>query len=327
MQSLRDAAFVVRPTGTAEKWSMRDALARPIWPAVTTSTISTQAFVQRFAPSGKALRTFAAGTTNLWTHMDRAQLVEEMRDRLRDPVLVRQRDTQLCGPAAIVFQLIVRHPQRYVQTVRELIETGEMTTFTDEVIEAAEDLRGREIPDLAQVDWLLLATLRDDANVMDDIDDGEGLEAYTLWGGMRDWTRDVLGLAGNGWETCLLSGEADVMRKLRDALVQGGVAFLLVDSNLLTDGGDDDEEEIGYQEAVHNLATAQPALGPRIHSEDDAFPPDHWVALLSGLELKAEPADEDTVSLRVWCWGAEYEITGTVEALGEYLYAGVWGFP
>jgi hypothetical protein len=62
-----------------------------------------------------------------------------------------------------------------------------------------------------------------------------------------------------------------------------------------------------------------------IHSTDDDFPPDHWVAYLGGLNLGADPGDDDPVTVLLWSWGRRYEVTGTVGSFTEYLYAVCYG--
>jgi hypothetical protein len=182
---------------------------------------------------------------------------------------------------------------------------------------------------IGQVDWLLAATMRDDENIWEDVDDNaNGLETITLWGEERDWTRDILNLPHGGWETCFVSGETDVMRKVADAVSHGGVGFFCVDAALLKPGGGDTEENAHWRQSKHAPRTWPASFGPTNHSEDDGPPwPTHWIVYLGGLQLGTDPADDDQLTFRVWSWGAEYEVTCTVEALGEYLYAGVTGLP
>ena len=179
---------------------------------------------------------------------------------------------------------------------------------------------------IGQVDWLLAATMRDDANIWEDVDDDAyGLESMTLWDEERNWTRDVLDLPGGGWETSFSWGAVGCMRKAQDAVDAGGVAFFLIDANLLTDGGDDDEEDMWWRRSRHDALKAPTEFGNKHHSKDDDLPPDHWVIYLGGLNLGDEPKDGDPVAVRLWSWAGEYEVTGTVEAFTEYLYAVVTG--
>jgi hypothetical protein len=130
----------------------------------------------------------------------------------------------------------------------------------------------------------------------------------------------VLGLTA-GWKTTFISGEMDAMRWGQEAIDAGGVAFLLIDRNLLLNGGGDDEEDMHWRNRFHVAGMPLGSFGSQIHSLDDVFPPDHWVSYLGASTLKAQ------VSLTVWCWGQEFRVTGSDDSLGEYLYAVVRGRP
>jgi hypothetical protein len=250
-----------------------------------------------------------------------------LRDRLRDPAIMRQTPTDLCGPFAILVELARRNPVGYVKAAAELLDKGTLTTPTGEVIEAEEDLRERPVQDgpIGHVDWLLAATMRDDENITEDVDDGQGLEGMTLWGAMADWTRDILNLDSH-WETCFHFGELDALLHAQDALDAGGVAFFLIDANLIKDGKDDQEEDMRWRSTQHERRSPVGPPGPWTHSEDDAFPPDHWVVYLGGLTPRT-PDGDDTITLRLWSWGREYTLSGTADSFGEYLYAVVTGTP
>jgi hypothetical protein len=291
-------------------------------------TVSVRQLASRFSAAGGALRSLSQGSVNVWDHIDRATIVSEIRDRLRDPEIIRQKPTGLCGPISIVVELARRSPARYVLAAKALLETGELHCPTGRLIEAEEELRQEPVVAgaIGQVDWLLAATMRDDANIWEDVDDdANGLESMTFWDEQRSWARDVLDLPVGGWETCFSWGEVDCMKKAQHAVEAGGVAFFLIDANLLHDGGDDDEEEMWWRKSSHNAGKTPSGLGDKVHSEDDDIPPDHWVIYLGGLNLPDDPGDDDPVAIRLWSWGAEFEVTGTVDAFTEYLYAVVTG--
>jgi hypothetical protein len=330
--SLADAAFALQAPG---RTSVRDMVSQGLWPPLAPPApgiISVRAIARRYGEAGKRLRQLDTGTANVWGHMNRSGLVGEARARIRDPGIIRQQFTGLCGPLAVVFELARRRPEEFVRATIELVESGKFTTLGGRVIEAEEELRDEvptapaktpPWPPIADIDWLFAATLRDDENIVDDVDDdANGWESITLWGAMRDWTHNVLGLTA-GWKTTLISGEMDAMRWGQDAIDAGGVAFLLVDSFLLRDGGNDDEEDMHWRKRRHIAGQSLEPFGPQKHSLDDdsLFPPDHWVAYLGASTLKAQ------VSLTVWCWGEEYRVTGSDDSLGEYLYAVVRGRP
>jgi hypothetical protein len=325
--SLRDTAFAL-DAATPGPWSLRASLADPMCPALPDGPVSLRWLANRFSASGAALRSLAASGGNLWDHMERQVIVAEIRDRLRDPMIIDQHPTGLCGPMSVVMEFARRAPLRYVLAVKEILETGKLTCPTGRVIEAEEELRQEPkiVGNIGQVDWLLAATMRDDENIWEDVDDNaNGLESMTFWGEQRDWVRDLLDLPNGGWETCFNWGEVDCMKQAQEAVNAGGVAFFLIDSNLLKDGGSDDEEEMRWRRSIHTARKPPSPLSGEVHSKDDDFPPDHWVAYLGGLNLGDDPDDNDAVSIRLWSWGREYVVTGTVGAFTEYLYAVVTG--
>ena len=154
---------------------------------------------------------------------------------------------------------------------------------------------------------------------------GKSLQGLTTWSPMADWTDDIVKLNYH-WETCFVSGELEALLHAQDAIDAGGVAFLMIDSNLIRDGGDDDEEDIHYRKSPHAAGEPVAPMGNPVHSKDDDLPPDHWVAYLGGLTPR-NPGDDDTITLQLWSWGAEYQMSGTADSFGEYLYAVVTGTP
>jgi hypothetical protein len=321
-KSLRDAVFAVDDPTVS--WSARDSLAASFWPPLG-SPFSLVEFTQRYASAGAALRTLASGGTDAWDRIDRSSVVPQLRDRLRDPGIMRQEQTDLCGPYSVVFELARRRRVRYVKFADELLTNGELHT-SEGTIEAEEDLRERSVPEkIADVDWLYTSTIRDDENLTEDVDDGEGIEGLTLWGAMADWTRGLLGLNSH-WETCINSGELDALVTAQDAIDAGGVAFMLIDANLIKNGGDDSEEDMHWRSRRHAARKPLGKLSDMKHSEDDAFPPDHWVVYLGGLTPR-HPGEDDQITLKLWSWGREFTISGNCDSFGEYLYAVVTGKP
>lgn len=311
-------------------WSLIASLTVPVYPALPVGPVSLRVVLVRFSAAGEALRVLASGNTNLWQHLTRAAIVTEISDRLRDPLIMKQSPTGLCGPFTILADMARHHAVRYVEMARELLETGRYTCPTGRVIEAEEELRQQpKIPGpIGGVDWLLATAMRDDENIWEDVEgDANGLESMTFWNEQRGWIRDILDFPSGGWETCFSWGEKDCTKKAEAAVKAGGVAHFLVDCNLLTNGGSDSEEDMWFRCSKHS-ARSEPAKFPTqsTHSKDDDLLPDHWVAYLGGLQLGADPDDADTVDMMLWSWGRRYQVTGTVGSFAEYLYAVCTGY-
>ena len=327
--SLKDTAFALVPPGTV--WPFRASLRSLGWPIPTTVWPAADTpgrilpVMQRYTPVAAELRKLAQAGPHKWKNVNRAQVVSEVRARVRDSGLIRQSPTDFCGPLSIVVEWARRKPQNYVHCVRTLLEDGKITTGSGRVIEADAELRDLPIPDdpIGHADWMLAATMREDENINLDIEDGEGW-TLTAPGAMVSWTADVLGLDAKSYP-CWHTEEIASLRAAEKAINNGGVGFLLIDSNLLKDGEDDSEEVMYNRFRWHVPGSVPGDWGNKRHSEDDAGPwPDHWVILL-GVNLAANAGGSDPIEVRLWSWGREFQITGTAEAFGEYLYESVAG--
>ena len=118
------------------------------------------------------------------------------------------------------------------------------------------------------------------------------------------------------------------MMYLAEATVKtGGVAFLMIDANMIKNGGGDDEQKIYFQNFQHFPRSPSVNSSAKVHSKDDDYPPDHWVFYLDGLNFGKSPELSDAVAIRLWSWNSEYLVTGRGEAFGKYLYGVVAGKP
>lgn len=335
--SLRDAAFALdgNDSMTSPTWSIKESLKAGVFPPFTSKPLSLREVTNRYSASGAALRFLSQGIGNAWLQIDRQKMVDEIAARLRDPLIMNQQDRDFCGPFSMLVEWIRRDPVNFINSAKELLETGKFTCKTGRVIEAEEDLRKRPSPvseepekyrPIAQVEWLLAATIRDDENITEDVNDGTGLEAVTAMGAMTSWTEDILNLTAIELGGALSSsGEYEMMHLAEATVKAGGVAFLMIDANMIKDGGDDDEEEMYFQRFQHFSRSPDIGALAKVHSKDDDFPPDHWVIYLDGLNFGKPPEPSDAVAIRLWSWGGEFVVTGTAEAFGEYLYGVVAG--
>lgn len=313
---------------------------RRAWPPLrTTPDVSLAELEARFGSAGRALRQLATGTSaGAWPVLGRAQVVAELQDRVVDPAMIQQRNTGLCGPASILFELGRRDPEALVMAAAQLFETGVWTTRSGRRIPADRDLRARRLPhpdhrddgghlpQIAQVDWMLMATMREDENASEDVEDDRGVfgnaadgwETLSWPTEVKRWIRDVLGLRGDV-DDCWAAGEHHALRAGDEAVRAGGVAVLCLDSNALLDGGDDDEEDVFFQRVRHDSPGRRTADGRR-HAADDGYLPDHYAVLV-------EPIDwtPGAFTLPLWCWGSEITVTGDPEDFFEYLYSVIIG--
>jgi hypothetical protein len=327
--SLRDAAFALdgKQSTTSPTWSLKESLKFGVFPAFASKPLSLREVTNRYSASGAALRVLSQGTGNAWLQIDRQKIVDEIAVRLRDPLIMNQQITSFCGPFSILVEWIRRDPVNFINSTKELLETGRFTCKTGRIIEAEDDLRERPAqPAIAQVEWLLAATMRDDENLIMDVEDGTGWEAATDMGAITSWTEDILNLTATELGSALSSsGEYEMMHLAESTVKAGGVAFLMIDANMIKDGGDDNEEETYFQRFQHFPRSSNISALAKVHSKDDDFPPDHWVIYLDGLNFGKPPEPSDAVAIRLWSWAGEFVVTGTAEAFGEYLYGIIAG--
>jgi hypothetical protein len=169
---------------------------------------------------------------------------------------------------------------------------------------------------------MVVATIRDDENLTEDVDDGRGMEGFTWPTEIPRWFEQILGLRGE-LHNVYNSGEMDAMRAAHRAIQAGGVAILLIDSDLLKDGPNDNEEDVWHR----RRGLPDESWTPRQHSKDDNdVIPSHYVVLLGGLKGLDED-DKLDFSMRLWSWTKEYEITGSAEGASEYIYWVLTGTP
>jgi hypothetical protein len=285
---------------------------------------------RRFSNAGRELRQIQSdGSASTWRHIARDTVVKQLRSRIRNPGVMKQNPTDLCGPFSMLFEYARRRPATYVKSAGELLFHSRFTTLGGRVFHAAADLRERPVPDgpVESVDWLFAATMRDDENVSDDIDDGEGIEGITWPFEMEEWIEEVLDLRSD-YFPCVISGEMGALRAGYEAVEAGGVAFLLVDSCLVHQEPGDDEEDLWSVRSHFKVDGGQDGLGSstgRVHCEDDArVYPNHYIVLLGGLHN----TDSET-QFRVKCWsfGSKFAFDGSADGFGEYLYAVITGRP
>jgi hypothetical protein len=230
----------------------------------------------RLRRAWQALEAFRihSSPTQVWPRLSKATLVDEIVQRLKDPFCINQRSEPLCGPAAIVFELRRKRPDRYVSFCQALFEQGGFSGATTWV-EAEGDLRQRVAPGtMAQVDWMLMATMRDAENLLFDVDPDSSFQAVagmTLPWAMEGWARELLGCSTVEFTSTEVWGEEDALVEARDTVQGGGVAFLCINAEL-----------------VDNRCSSAPWN----------FWPNHWVALLGNVSIQDGGW--------YWDWGPRY---------------------
>lgn len=249
----------------------------------------------------EALQAFASSSKpGVWPILDKATLLQQIRDRLTHPFRVNQGSQPFCGPAAIAFELVRQRPYRYVRLCQDLFEQG-FWEGARKTISATERLRTSQGEfRMAQVDWLLLATLRDAENQIFEVDPKAPLLIRNLSGITKSWeimgwAREVLGYGRIEYRPGYLWwGDVEGLRQARRAIDQGGVAFLLITADRLL-------KKSGLPVTV----------------------PNHWVTLVGVEELPGRLAPPSFLGslvprrfrgnpmlrFQVYSWGRRFQIT------------------
>jgi len=184
-----------------------------------------------------------------------------------------------------------REPIRYVQICRQLYETGAIDMASIVARPGDACLRSQIKPGVTPADWVMLAGLRDAENILWPVTAGSASVAgITTPDEMVKWCVHLLGMGHVGYHSTVVFGEFDAMRACRDAVDKGGVAYLLIDSSLLTSG--------------------RPAVRY----------PNHWVSFLGGLSINNGvwwKHDSGSIRFDCYSWGQRRTVSkgeGTFEA-------------
>ena len=217
----------------------------------------------------------------VWRGLDKNQLITQLRSRLQDPFTLNQGSQPFCGPAVIIFELIRRDPLSYVKICRNLFQIGGFHTQSGTWISASENLRnGQGNYRMPQVDWMILSTLRESANLMVPIHPNSS-DIVRNVGGMTksweiaEWVKEILGYQKIQYKNTYLFGDLEAMQEVSQALKLGGVALALIN-----DGG---------------LLRNQP---PRIPY------PSHWVSILGNIVVQSK----NSVQFEVYTWAKKMQV-------------------
>lgn len=242
--------------------------------------------------------------SGVWPHIAKDMLVEDMRKTVLNPLNVDQESVPLCGPTAVVYELAARQPHRFVQFCRQLWEMGFLVA-RGKTIKASDTLRNSPNPPLTPADWILIATLREDENLLLEIDSDvnkfEGFSAGALWvseilgpSSMKTWSHHILGFDNIDSLSTILTEEMKALGMAHDAWEAGGVAFLLINGNMLRPGNDCE------------------------------IWPDHWVAYHGDLQIDIT---KEVVHFHCYTWGEIKEPTIKIDKFTSCMFGVVTATP
>jgi hypothetical protein len=242
----------------------------------------------------------------VWPYIPKHDLIDDIEATVKDRAkfqqgqryfAVNQGNTPLCGPAAIVFELACRYPQRYVQICQALYETGKFQGRTKTVKPSGKLIKSRTNKNLTIADWMLMAALRDTENELFDVESesGEFVMGLTTPWEMEGWAFEILGCDHVEYESTYFYGEFEAMREAKKARSRGGVAFLMIHSDM--------------------LSNSDPPIGH----------PNHWVSYLDGLHIDEGVwyiHDSGHIKFNCYSWGRKCHVD-VDEGLFEDCFWGV----
>lgn len=223
----------------------------------------------------------SSGKNGMWVNIAPGDVTKALRERVDKPEAINQGGSMLCGPAAFAYNLAKHQPDQYVKAVTDLYLVGTAVIGTLFIKPKTNLIFARFQGGINAADWILLASLRDSSNWLFDITDiGDLLGAPTAPYSMRSW------LEGMGYtdivdETNLFfTKDLKNLRRASRRFDRSYKVFLFINSNVLE-----------KPEADFSVA------------------PDHWVMLLSGVQIDGPPLESlQKLKFRLYSWGEEQDL-------------------
>jgi hypothetical protein len=243
--------------------------------------------------------------TGVWNHLDKQQIISDIRDRLSNPFQIQQGEQPFCGPAAVVFELIRKQPERYIDICQNLYEHGSFDGLTKNITASGRLCRSYGNLRMAQADWMLLATLRDCANKIVPINP-KAPKLIREFGGITKpweisgWVREVLGYSQAKSHPTILSGEFRALQEAQNTIESGGVVFGLINADGL----------LGNSSFLASRFQ-------RIY-------PNHWVVILGDISI--EPSTKITKNKRsrvkfdIYSWGRKIHVNTDTAAIKDFFW-------
>jgi hypothetical protein len=250
---------------------------------------AAQAAIDSFEQSPKS---------GVWPFLQKTNIIRDMRIRIADPFQVNQGGQPFCGPAAVLFELIRCNPVRYVKICQQLFETG-IISGTTQSISSDAVLRQNSRGDLRmeQADWMVLATLREAANLLFPVEPNtpsllRNMAGMTKPWEIIGWCIQILGYSQVQQINVFLMQDQNSLRSIDTVLQAGGVAFSLI--------------------------TAEGLLEDKV-----SLPlPSHWVSLLGNVKT-----NNNLVSFDLYTWSQKQHLEVDIEKFKKYFWVCITALP
>lgn len=228
-----------------------------------------------------------------WPFLDKATIISELRARIHNPFLVSQGGQPFCGPASVLFELVRKQPQRYIEICRSLFLVGGFHSVS-QYIASSEPLRHSSFGNLrmGQADWMVLATLRDVETRLFPVEPNapnviRNLAGMTKSWEMKGWIREILGYTNIQYCQAYLTNDLEALNAAAVTIQAGGVAFALI--------------------TAEGMLSDKPPLVPF---------PSHWIALLGNVVIQAEAIEFD-----IYTWSKQMRLKMELGEFKKYFWA------
>ena len=199
--------------------------------------------------------------------------------------------TELCGPAAIAYDLMLTDPVAYLSALIALYEEG-ACAVGDLRLRPRAELKGSSREGISGIDWMFLGAMREGRNMLFGVDGKAGpLALFSPPKDMLYWLRSIYPherfvqrLSFVGW-----GSERAHRRAIIEALRKPTRSFLLIDSKLI-----------------------------KADSKGNRIARLHWIVIKPGTAVWSD--DGERVSFTYFTWGAERVGRFRVKDLIKYLY-------
>ncbi|MEB3295139.1 MAG: hypothetical protein VKJ24_18455 [Synechococcales bacterium] len=234
----------------------------------------------------------------VWPFLDKTTLVAELRDRVHNPFQVNQGGQPFCGPAVVLFELVRTQPVKYVQLCESLFQTGKFQGKTQTIV-ASEKLRRASRGNLlmSQVDWMVLATLRESENLLFPVEPNapdliRNLAGMTKSWELIGWIEELLGYSQVKYHPAYLFNDLNALQAANQTLQAGGIAIALITAETLLQN------------------KPMPPL------------PTHWIGLLGGIQI-----DRRQVHCDLYTWSQKLTLTTDIESFKKYFWLTITAQP
>jgi hypothetical protein len=243
--------------------------------------------------------------TGVWNHLDKQQIIRDIRDRLINPYQIQQGEQPFCGPAAVVFELIRKQPDRYISICQSLYEHGNFDGYAKKIVASGRLCRSYGNLRMPQSDWMLLATLRDCANKIVPVHPKAPRLIRELGGitkpwEINGWVRELLGYPQTKSYPTPISGEFRALQEADNTIKAGGVAFGLINSQ--------------------GLLGSNSFLVSRFHR----IFPNHWVTILGNISIepptKITKNKQTRVQFDMYSWGRKIHVNTDAATIKDFFW-------